>query len=208
MVEWTDEMVATLRKHVEVSGMSIGAAARLMGLNKNQAIGKASRMGIKSAFTASIPGGGALSKPAPERGARTWRTIPKPPPAVGRYGDTRSARVSIGSVGKRRYRASLGVRSTIPRCSTPCRVGVGRRPSFGFSVWGNEKGRGFPLPSYHPRSVLISGRTSTAPFFLRIGGGGRGVRTGSWPGMCNLPSNRATSGECSARISQECTHVG
>ena len=82
MVEWTDEMVATLRKHVEVSGMSIGAAARLMGLNKNQAIGKASRMGIKSAFTASIPGGGALSKPAPERGARTWRTIPKPPPPV------------------------------------------------------------------------------------------------------------------------------
>lgn len=89
MVEWTHELIETMRQHV-ADGCSFGETARRMGLVKNAVIGKAQRLGIESRFKPSgsvkatwngevVP---PLPTPPAERGAKTWRTVPKPPAPV------------------------------------------------------------------------------------------------------------------------------
>jgi hypothetical protein len=89
MVDWTDDLIATMRQHV-ADGCSFGETARRMGIVKNAVIGKAQRLGIESRFKPSgsvkatwdgavLP---APAKPPIERGAKTWRTVPKPPTPV------------------------------------------------------------------------------------------------------------------------------
>lgn len=98
MVDWTDEMVATLRQLV-ADGCSFGEAGRRMGIGKNSAIGKAQRLGLQSRFAPSgtvkpvwnAEASQPPPKPPAEKGAKTYRSVPKPPPPV------RSPPPSVGS---------------------------------------------------------------------------------------------------------------
>jgi hypothetical protein len=86
-VDWTEDLIATLRRLVTEEGCSLGEAGRRMRITKNAAIGKAQRLGITSRFKPSgtvkvrwDPKGEApLVMEQESKPSKETRVIPRPP---------------------------------------------------------------------------------------------------------------------------------
>lgn len=104
-IEWTEAMKQALARHIN-DGLSLGAAAKAMGLNRNQIAGKAHRLGLKTKTECRYP------PPKKETAERTYSQSWEGefPPGTGIYPDSLKCQWLEGDVPGNAVKFSPSVR--------------------------------------------------------------------------------------------------